>query len=402
MANYKVYFYSFTPGEHGQGHVTRALAIRNALDRLGVLGSGENQIQFHFCGIPDAPELWLDKTTMHVFGGNDGVLYERPKTPDATRQVSNAVSAFVENLQPDLLLLDVRWDTLENYLADDNRRPPAVWGISRYKKEGFGRRKRILDRLYLTERFAVENWQHNSGITRERCRNEYEKTGALGPYHVPFNPAVYKTHAEWQKQFHHNDRKELAPIVNMAKEEVLSREAAKKYLVKRFKLSSQKPIALVIGRTRNFAQVDRIPFTDWVNQTVVDKSYQVVYTGGVNVNDTTPDPHGYSYIPDLMRYVPSADLVLSHCGYNTFYGLRLLKQWGLYTGGVQFYPLANMTNDQKWRFDNSSEQFANNSWFGGLFSTNQSRYSTPTGNGADELARLIARKAGINTGSQND
>lgn len=351
----RVAYFTVSSQNAGQGHISRTLAVREALSRANYL----DKIDLWLVGIPDAPSLWPDQNSLLIEPNNS-------YNPEH-------LSSLVASLKPDLLIVDTYLKGLIPLYTCENCRPPAVWALCRYMESGYlGIPYGSLDRLYQTEAFQVPAQFYRMGICREWCRSLNEKA------EIAKQPYKAGDGNDWYVQNFKADRKLIPPVVNVWPDKVYSRQEARQMLLEAANIvvDNNKPLVLVTGRPSNCKQIDLIAFDKWL-QPQLDKlgnlndDYLLVKFG----LNTPP-------LPEIYRYMSGCNYIFAAAG-SMFNEIRYLKQLELFLGEANFFPLMHTAPDQEWRGEK----------------TNQTRLmlnqSYPIGNGATYLAEAIARKLKI-------
>ena len=425
----------------GQGHVTRALAISNALDRAGLLWP-IGPVGMWLAGQVDNPALWPDPDRLIPFSGDVTAFCDRlGQGRFDIMLLDNVIGPVIPLISP-----ISRTQTFDNpnWEADKERpnpngweyqyrpdRPTQVWYLSRHMPHAFGSARSVagfpmqsLDRHYLLEpHMLYENgWQDEyvRQLPRSNAQRAAHASGELGPaageqrayqaapnfqefmknatargldwhagraeYQALLDEQGYVPMPQYLLDHHKPGWKLLAPVVNIDSRKIYDRQNARFALCSRFSLDPNRPIALIVGRTRYMSETDQARFVSFKAELEArPDSPQVVAVGG------NGSGHG-EYLPEAYRYYPGLDYLLIAAGYNAFWEARYLIDRGLFTGRLGVVGHQDANNDQLWRAGAAGRGALDNQHY-----WSYAAFQPPSefDNGADELAYLVGRNLGL-------
>lgn len=393
----------------GVGHTRRALAIRHALERKGLLGKG---VDFWLLGYPDDPDAWgkdFIKTGPEIktdFSklNNQGVI-------NAFQGIMTETSRAIVAAGLDLLLIDTQIQWANPALSGRlGAKPLESWLVARYAPGLFHELRYPVNRLYQIENFIPENFKENMTLGWARSKNEREGRDArhwtrlhyaeqglaewkegdpLTRKQEPWTgwklneqgEQVADPYPDWQARNHKQSRKRLAPVVDVDPARIMTARGARRELCREFGLAYHRPITLVAATFKNMHPEDRERFKAWRESRLKgfgeEENNQQVLTVGRGAE-------GGAFLPDLYRYLPGVDHYLGNAGYNSVYEVRYLRQLDCFEGTADFFPLTSGVEDQTWRAANIQQVMRIDH-----------EYPVPRGNGADQIATEVGIRAGL-------
>ena len=320
----------YTRRGQGSGHIVRACAIDHAIKRAGLADKLELiLLTDEHAGFLN---LWPDPYRLRFL----------PK-PNRFGNARILDEASVQELEPDLLIVDISYMAISDML-NEGRNDYPVW---------------------LLLRKVPKCW------LKGLVPGSVESIFRIEPFQL--NDCSYL----------HTNFENIAPVVNIWPNDVLSREDARNYISKYLEVNLQSQDKVLLKAVNNIASN-----SDYAKSrlSAIDEGLNKLAIS-IKTNNKTVDifssGNNPKFLYPMAKYYNGVDYLITPAGYNTFWELAfLLAAQAIQLPQTVLLPLAMS--------DSHSERIAENGWITGAAQYIKDKWNNQ--NGADILVSRIAEK----------